>query len=84
MTDFLYPDRIVVGVESERCAEVLRAIYAPLTSGEYYNRAEAIPRPDRAQVPPRLIVASTRSAEMIKHASNAFLAMKISFINAVA
>jgi len=84
VTDFLYPDRIVVGVESERCASVLREVYAPLTSGEYYARADAIPRPDRAQTPPRLIVTGTRSAELIKHASNAFLAMKISFINAVA
>ena len=84
VTDFLYPDRIVVGVESERCAEVLRAIYEPLTSGSYYGRADAIPQPEHAQVPPRLIVTSTKSAELIKHASNAFLAMKISFINAVA
>jgi UDPglucose 6-dehydrogenase len=84
VTDFLYPDRIVVGVESERCAEVLREIYAPLTSGTYDGHADAIPRPDRAQMPPRLIITSTRSAELIKHASNAFLAMKISFINAVA
>ena len=84
VTDFLYPDRILAGVESERCAEVLREIYAPLTSGAYYSRGDAIPRPDRAQVPPRLIVTSTKSAELIKHASNAFLAMKISFINAVA
>jgi len=84
VSDFLYPDRIVVGVESERCADVLREIYSPLTSGEYYARDEAIPRPDRAQIPPRLIITSTRSAELIKHASNAFLAMKISFINAVA
>ncbi len=84
VTDFLYPDRIVIGVESERCADVLRGIYAPMTSGAYYEKAEAIPRPDRAQVPPRLIVTSTKSAELIKHASNAFLAMKISFANAVA
>ena len=84
VSDFLYPDRIVVGVESERCAAVLREVYAPMTSGEYYSRADAIPRPDRAQVPPPLIITSARSAEMIKHASNAFLAMKISFINAVA
>jgi UDPglucose 6-dehydrogenase len=63
---------------------VLRKIYSPLTSGEYYGRAQAIPCPDRAQTPPRLIITSTRSAELIKHASNAFLAMKISFINAVA
>ncbi|MFZ1917448.1 MAG: UDP-glucose/GDP-mannose dehydrogenase family protein [Terriglobales bacterium] len=84
VTDFLYPDRIVVGVETERAAEVMRQIYGPLTSGWYYGRADAIPRPDRAQAPPRLIITSAKSAELIKHASNAFLAMKISFINAVA
>jgi UDPglucose 6-dehydrogenase len=86
VTDFLYPDRIVVGVESERAAEVMRQLYGPLTSGWYYGRGDAIPRPEAAsgEAPPRLIVTSTQSAELIKHASNAFLAMKISFINAVA
>jgi UDPglucose 6-dehydrogenase len=84
VTDFLYPDRIVVGVESERAAEVMRELYGPLTTGWYYGRADAIPRPETAKVPPRLIITSTKSAELIKHASNAFLAMKISFINAVA
>ena len=84
VTDFLYPDRILVGVESERAAEVMRQIYGPLTSGWYYGREDAIPRPEAAKSPPRLIVTSTKSAELIKHASNAFLAMKISFINAVA
>jgi len=84
VTDFLYPDRIVVGADTERCASVLREIYAPLVDGTYYLRPDAIPRPDRAQIPPPLIVTSAKSAELIKHASNAFLAMKISFINAVA
>ena len=86
VTDFLYPDRIVVGVESERGAEVMRQIYGPLTSGWYYGRGETIPRPaaSSAKTTPRLIITSTKSAELIKHASNAFLAMKISFINAVA
>src|SRR5712672_3890821 len=84
VTDFLYPDRIVVGVESERAAEVMRELYSPLTSGWYYGRADAIPRPEAAKVPPRLIITSSKSAELIKHASNAFLAMKISFMNAVA
>lgn len=83
VTDFLYPDRIVVGADSERCAAVLREIYAPMTDGAYYRKHDAIPRPDRAQTPPPIIVTSTKSAELIKHASNAFLAMKISFINAV-
>ena len=84
VTDFLFPDRIVVGADSERCAAVLREIYAPLSDGSYYKRGDAIPGPDRAQIPPPIIVTSTKSAELIKHASNAFLAMKISFINAVA
>jgi len=84
VTDFLFPDRIVLGADSERCADVLCEIYRPLTDGSYYKRAEAIPAPDRAQIPPPVIVTSTTSAELIKHASNAFLAMKISFINAVA
>src|SRR6266550_3454194 len=84
VTDFLYPDRIVVGADSERCASLLPEIYAPLSDGSYYQRPDALPKPDRARVPPPLIVTSAKSAELIKHASNAFLAMKISFINAVA
>jgi UDPglucose 6-dehydrogenase len=84
VTDFLFPDRIVIGCDSERSAEVLREIYQPLTSGTYYERPDAIPQPDRASIPAPIIVTSTKSAELIKHASNAFLAMKISFINAVA
>src|SRR5436305_283873 len=84
VTDFLFPDRIVIGCDTERSAEVLREIYAPLTDGSYYEKADSIPQPDRATLPAPIIVTSTKSAELIKHASNAFLAMKISFINAVA
>jgi len=84
VTDFLFPDRIVIGCDSERSAAILREVYEPLTNGSYYLRNDAIPRPDRALIPPPIIVTSSKSAELIKHASNAFLAMKISFINAVA
>lgn len=84
VTDFLYPDRILIGCDAERAAGVLREVYAPLADGSYYQRSEAIPRPDGALLAARLIITSTKSAELIKHASNAFLAMKISFINAVA
>jgi UDPglucose 6-dehydrogenase len=84
VTDFLFPDRIVIGCDSDRSAQVLREVYAPITDGSYYERTDAIPQPDRALIPPPIIVTSTKSAELIKHASNAFLAMKISFINAVA
>src|SRR3989449_4295204 len=84
VTDFLYPDRIVGGGDRERCASLLREVYAPLTEGSYYRREDAIPRHDRSCISPPLIVTSAKSAELIKHASNAFLALKISFINAVA
>ena len=84
VTDFLFPDRIVIGCDTNRSAAVLREIYAPLTDGSYYRRADSIPQPDRVLIPPPIIVTSSKSAELIKHASNAFLAMKISFINAVA
>ena len=82
--DFLHPDRIVVGAGNERAADMLRRIYEPLTSGNYYGQPGALPGACSAAHPAKLLVTSVQSAEIIKHASNAFLALKISFINAVA
>jgi UDPglucose 6-dehydrogenase len=82
--DFLHPDRIVVGANHERAADVLRRIYAPLTDGSYFAKTDALPGPLSPENPAKLLVTSAQSAEIIKHASNAFLALKISFINAVA
>jgi UDPglucose 6-dehydrogenase len=62
---------------------VLEDIYAPLTSGTYYSQPDAIAGSFTSSAPPPLLLTSTKSAEIIKHASNAFLALKISFINAV-
>ncbi len=61
--DFLHPDRVIIGVESEKAKKLLLEIYEPLHA--------------------KVLVTNLSSAELIKHASNAFLAMKISFINAV-
>lgn len=67
--DTLYASRIVIGVESEAAKEILTRMYEPLTK-EPYN------------VP--FLVTNRRSAEMIKYASNDFLALKISYINEIA
>ena len=84
VADFLHPDRIVVGSDTPRAASVLADIYAPLTNGSYYEKPDHIPGVCSMAAPPPLLDTSTKSAEIIKHASNAFLALKISFINAVA
>ena len=67
--DTLYASRIVVGTENEIAADVMQKMYEPLTK-EPYN------------VP--YLHTSRRSAEMIKYASNDFLALKISYINEIA
>jgi UDPglucose 6-dehydrogenase len=61
--DFMHPDRIVVGVSSQKAQRLLRELYAGINAP--------------------LLVTDIKSAELIKHASNSFLALKISFINAV-
>lgn len=84
VADFLYPDRIVIGSEEERATEILREVYEPLLSGRYAASPGAVPPPRQVRIPAPLLVTSTKSAEVIKHASNAFLAMKVSFVNAIA
>lgn len=84
VADFLYPERIVIGADNSRCAGIVEQAYLPLLDGTYYKQASVVPGPITAPFKARLIRTSAKSAELIKHASNAFLAMKISFINAVA
>jgi len=81
--DFLYPDRIVVGADTEPARALLRQVYQPLIDGSYYFRPDHLPGPRDLRAGVCYLETSAKSAELIKHASNAFLAMKISFINAV-
>ncbi|HEY4961607.1 MAG TPA: UDP-glucose/GDP-mannose dehydrogenase family protein [Terriglobales bacterium] len=84
VTDFLYPDRIVEGADDDFSRFMLREVYRPLSSGAYYRREDAVPCPSRTRGRVRLLMTSAKSAELIKHASNAFLATKISYVNTVA
>ena len=84
VSDFLHPDRIVVGASTKPASELLSRIYAPLTEGSYYDQPNSLPGPCSSENPAKILFTSAQSAEIIKHASNAFLALKISFINAVA
>jgi UDPglucose 6-dehydrogenase len=61
--DLMKPDRIVIGVRSQRPVSAMKEIYAPFKAP--------------------VIVTDINSAELIKHASNSFLALKISYINAI-
>ena len=83
VTDFLYPDRIIVGCRSERSASIMKELYAPLLEGSYARQRDAVPAADGAVARPLYLETSPETSELIKHSSNAFLAMKISFINAV-
>lgn len=63
VSDFLHPDRIVIGVESEKAKDILVGIYKKFED--------------------RILVTNIDTAEIIKHASNSFLALKISYINLI-
>lgn len=67
VNDFMRPDRVVIGTDSERAAKVMRALYRPL----YINETP-------------MVITQPETSEIIKYASNAFLATKITFINEIA
>jgi len=77
--DFLNPQRIVIGVENEKASNLLKELYLPIIKGEFNSSLK-----DKGSSPVSLIITNIQSAEVIKHASNCFLATKISFINALA
>jgi UDPglucose 6-dehydrogenase len=79
--DSLYPDRVVIGADDPRTAEVLYTLYRPILDQTFQPPA-FLPRPDRVGAVP-LISTDLASAELIKYAANAFLALKISYINEI-
>jgi UDPglucose 6-dehydrogenase len=82
VTDFLHPERIVVGVEDPSSAAELREIYRPILEKSFRCPVHngTCPPSRRAE----FLVTTINSAELIKHASNSFLALKISYANVIA
>jgi UDPglucose 6-dehydrogenase len=77
--DSLFPDRILLGSQEQEALEVMRSLYEPIIGQTFPTELD--PRP-KSSVP--FVTTDLASAEMIKYASNAFLATKISFINEIA
>jgi UDPglucose 6-dehydrogenase len=79
--DSLYPDRVVIGTDERRTAETLYSLYRPVLE-QTFQAPSYLSRPDGVEAVP-LISADLASAELIKYAANAFLALKISYINEI-
>ncbi|MGA7090900.1 MAG: UDP-glucose/GDP-mannose dehydrogenase family protein [Candidatus Acidiferrales bacterium] len=77
--DFLHPDRIVVGVEDDTAERQMKEIYRPVLERTFHCPVH--PGDCPAAAPPAWLVTTINSAELIKHASNSFLALKISYAN---
>src|SRR6202162_4112487 len=80
--DFFHPDRIVVGVEDPSSAAELKEIYRPILEKTFRCPVHngTCPPGKKAEV----LLTTINSAELIKHASNSFLALKISYANVIA
>lgn len=81
VNDFFHPDRIVVGVEDQSSAAKLREIYSPILERKFLCPIHSSQCPTGN--PGELLITTINSAELIKHASNSFLALKISYANVI-
>lgn len=80
--DFFHPDRIVIGVEDKETEQQLRELYRPILEGHFRCPVHQPNCPPAAK--PDFVVTTIASAELIKHASNSFLGLKISYANVLA
>jgi UDPglucose 6-dehydrogenase len=80
--DFFHPDRIVIGVEDKESEDQLRELYRPILEGRFRCPVHQPNCPPAAT--PDFVVTTIASAELIKHASNSFLGLKISYANVLA
>jgi UDPglucose 6-dehydrogenase len=81
LADSFYPDRIVVGSKDSRAIALLSDLYRPIVNQDFAP-PPFLPRPEGLGAVP-LVTTDIASAELIKYAANAFLTVKISFINEI-
>ena len=82
LSDMLYADRVVVGADDPKGLETMRRLYQPLLE-QTFEAPAFLPRPEGFKAV-HFLTSDLQSAELIKYAANAFLALKISFINEIA
>lgn len=82
LKDSFYPDRVVIGSDNPEAIQILLELYQPIIQ-QTFPAPPGLPRPEGLRQVPSLI-CDLVSAEMIKYAANAFLALKISYINEIA
>lgn len=80
--DTFYPDRVVIGADDAETLATVERMYRPLLEGTF-SPPGFLPRSE-SYARPHLVTTDLESAEMIKYAANAFLALKISYINEIA
>jgi UDPglucose 6-dehydrogenase len=80
MEDAFFPERIVIGSDNEKVINLMKKLYEPIINQDF-DYANNNPK-KREKVP--IIITDSTSSELIKYASNAFLATKISFVNEMA
>ena len=81
MNDFFHADRVLLGVDDPQSEQLLRQLYRPIIERTFHCPLHETPC---STAKPAVLATSVQSAELIKHCSNAYLAMKISYANLVA
>ena len=78
--DAFFPERVVIGSESKKAIEIMKKLYEPIINQDFNYAENSTYKKDKIPV----LITDSTSAELIKYASNAFLATKISFVNEIA
>ena len=80
VADAFFPERVVIGSDSERATNLMKELYKPIISQDFEYASSNSKKKEKVPI----VITDSTSSEMIKYSSNAFLATKISFINEIA